>query len=136
MRVPFAIPATVVTWAVVSAFSIVLALVLAMLGALGHWSGGSSSPTTVSATVVTGVSCDQSGLERISYPTSDGKREASLDACGHQVGETVDVAVGGDTAHLAQATAGASFDARPFAVVLLVFAGIAGAGYLHLIRRR
>ncbi|RLK54706.1 hypothetical protein [Actinokineospora cianjurensis] len=135
MRVPFAIPASAVKLAAVAAFSVIVALGLAFGGALGHWSSGPETATTVSATVLAGVPCDGSGQERVSYVTDGGKQEAFFDACGHESGETVEVTVGDGVVHLARATTGATLDARPFAVVLLVFAGIAGAGFTQLKRR-
>ncbi|GAA2972367.1 hypothetical protein [Actinokineospora diospyrosa] len=135
MRVPFAIPAPALKLAAVAAFSVVVALGLALAGALGHWSSGPTTVTTVQATVLAGVPCDGSGLERVSYPTDHGTQEARLDACGHQSGEKVEVTVGDGVVHLARATTGATLDARPFAVVLLVFAGIAGAWFTQLKRR-
>ncbi|GLW92584.1 hypothetical protein [Actinokineospora globicatena] len=135
MRVPFALPASALKLAAVAAFSVVLALGLAFAGALGHWSSGPETVTTVSATVLAAVPCDGSGSERVSYLVDGGKQEAFLDACGHESGESVEVTVGDDVVHLARATTGATVDARPFAVVLLVFAGIAGAGFTQLRRR-
>ncbi|MBM7772131.1 ABC-type arginine transport system permease subunit [Actinokineospora baliensis] len=135
MRVPFAIPAPALKLAAVAVFSVVVALGLAMAGALGHWSSGPTTATTVQATVLAGSPCNGDGLERVSYPSGGGTQEARLDACGHEAGEKVEVTVGDGVVHLARATAGATVDARPFAVVLLIFAGIAGAWFTQIKRR-
>ncbi|WP_018686284.1 hypothetical protein [Actinokineospora enzanensis] len=129
MRV-LALPVTAVKAAIVGVVSTVLALALAFVGLLGHWSV-TSEVRTVQARVVVAVPCDQSGQERVSYPGG----EAALDACGHSVGDEVEVSLG-TVVHLASANAGASLDARPIGVVLLIFAGMAGGGMAELLRRR
>ncbi|GLZ40501.1 hypothetical protein [Actinokineospora sp. NBRC 105648] len=135
MRVPFALPASVVKLAGVALGSVVVSLLLAMMGALGHWSSGPGDVKSVSAKVLAGVPCNQSGQERISYQLDGSTQEATLDACGHQSGETVEVRPG-EVVHLAEATVGATTDARPLAVVLLIFACLGGAGFVELFKRR
>ncbi|PPK63436.1 hypothetical protein V5P93_001061 [Actinokineospora auranticolor] len=110
---------------VAAAASVVVALAFALLGLLGHWSAGGSPGTVVEAEVVTGAACTGGGPERVRLPTGG---VSELDACGHQAGERVRVAVG-DVVRLGDATAGATVDLRPVGVVLLIFAGV-GGGWL------
>ncbi|OLR90168.1 hypothetical protein [Actinokineospora bangkokensis] len=136
MRARPAPPHPLLTAAAVAALSIVVALVLALLGALGHWSTSEAALTPASATVVRAAGCSSPEPEQVRWTDGAGERTASLDACGHSEGEVVEIAVGtGDVVHLLSANAGSTFDARPVGVVLMVFAGIGGAGLVELWRR-
>ncbi|SDC98351.1 hypothetical protein [Actinokineospora iranica] len=137
MRVPFAVQASALKLAGVAVFSVLVALVFAFAGAFRDWSHAPEQPVTVSATVLIGVPCARSGVEQVAYTLDGVEHHAPLDACGHEQGETIEITLGaGETVHLAQATSGATLDARPVGVVLMVFAGMAGAGFAELYRRR
>ncbi|PWW65304.1 hypothetical protein [Actinokineospora spheciospongiae] len=136
MRVPLNLPEPVVKSAVAATVSIVLALAFALAGGLGQWSSAATGLSSASATVVAGASCSSAGPERVRFTQGGGSREALLDACGHAEGEVVEISVGdGEVVHLVSANTGTTFDARPVGVVLMIFAGIAGAGMVELWQR-
>lgn len=137
MRVPRAVRAPVVVVAGVVVLSVLVAVLLAATGALGLWSPAPVDPWRTTARVVVGAPCDQAGaFEEVLYARGGALDRARLDACGHVPGEPVDIAVTDDpVVHLAAARSGATTDARPVGVVLSVFAGVAGAGYVVLWRR-
>ncbi|HVK20654.1 MAG TPA: hypothetical protein VM677_04785 [Actinokineospora sp.] len=115
-------------------FSILVAILISLTGALGLWSTSADAWRT-QATIVTSVPCGDPGqAEEVTFHRDGHEQRARLDACGHLRGETIEIAVG-DTVSVAKATAGAQTDARPIGVILCVFAGIAGAGFAELWRR-
>lgn len=93
------------------------------------------------ARVVTSATCDRPDATEVVSLILDGReRQARLDACGHQIGEPVEVSVSTDQAgemvvHTGQATAGTASVGRQVGLVLLMLAGIAGAGYGLLVLR-
>lgn len=116
-------------------FSILVAILLSLTGALGLWST-SEERVQVEAKVVLAVACGKADRpEEVTYQRDGREERAKLDACGHDEGEPVRIALGGETASLAHARTAATTDARPLGVVLCVFAGIAGAGFAELYRR-
>ncbi|MGQ0837669.1 hypothetical protein [Actinokineospora sp.] len=138
MRVPPGFQGPAAKVAGVAVFAVFVAVLIALTGALGLWSSAPLTHARTTATVVTGVPCTPPGAtEEVTYSRDGAERRAPLDACGHQSGESVEIAVRDDdpVVHLARATTGAATDARPMGLVLLVFAGIAGAGFVDLWRR-
>lgn len=116
-------------------FSVLVAVLIALTGALGLWSI-SDELWRGPAVIVAGVPCGSTDQhEEVAYQRDGTEHRGTLDACGHIAGETIEVAVGNDTVSDADATAGASTDARPLGVILCAFAGIAGAGFTELYRR-
>ncbi len=118
-----------------AALSVFVAIVAWLLGALDPWSDDPGESVRTTAKVLIGVECDESLPETVAYIVEGVERRGSLDACGHRAGETVDVAVTGDTLHLAEARVGSGTDIRPVGLVLVILAGMAGAGFTELFRR-
>ncbi|GDY33100.1 hypothetical protein GTS_47330 [Gandjariella thermophila] len=105
-------------------------------------SGGATRTRTVSATVVAASSCQGPNAYDTVELTIDGqKKRARLDGCGHREGDVLNVDVpqssGGDL--LVQpsgaAPVGSGVSGRLSALLVSV-AALAGAGYVHLLRRR
>ncbi len=120
----------------VAAFSVLVSFLLAMAGALGHWSTSTAGPLTASATVVVGSPCSSPSPEQVRFDDEGTERTVPLDACGHAEGEIVEISIGSnETAHLVTANVGTTFDARPIGVVLMICAGIAGAAAADFLRR-
>lgn len=119
---------------VVALLSVLTAVLLAFAGAFGLWSVAAEG-WTVTGRVVVAASCAGGGAEEVEYPLDGGTVRAPLDACGHREGEEVSLAVTDDGVHLGGARVGATTDARMLGVVLAVLAGMAGAGYVALVRR-
>ncbi|MGH3859931.1 hypothetical protein [Actinokineospora sp.] len=116
-------------------FSILVAILISLTGALGLWSN-SEVRVEVDAKVVEAVGCAKADRpEEVTYQRDGREERVKLDACGHEEGEPVRIALGGETASLAHARTSATTDARQLGVVLCVFAGIAGAGFAELYRR-
>jgi hypothetical protein len=93
------------------------------------------------ARVVTAAACDQPGAAEVVALVVDGReRRARLDGCGHRPGESIEVSVstgwaGEPLVHGARASTGTESISRQFGLVLLMLAGIAGAGYGLLVLR-
>ncbi|WP_436494047.1 hypothetical protein [Actinokineospora sp. HUAS TT18] len=133
MRLPAELRLPAAKAAGAAVFSILVAILISLTGALGLWSL-SEAVWRTQATVVTSAPCGAGQTEEVTFQRDGQEQRASLDACGHLRGETIEIAVG-DTVSVARATAGAQTDARPLGVILCVFAGIAGAGFAELYRR-
>lgn len=121
-----------------------LAVVIAVLANLFGLLGGEvdDAGRTVSATVVTGAPCTDSGASETVTFTLDGReREGRFDGCGHQEGELVEIAVpqnvGDDdlVVHAAEATTGTDGPGSGVPFVLIILSGMAGACYAFLVRR-
>lgn len=120
--------------------AVVIAVLANLFGLLG--ADGGEAGRTVSATVVTGAPCTESGAAETVTFTLDGRdREARFDGCGHQEGEPVQIAVPPDagadnlTVHAAQATTGTDGPGSGLLFVLIILSGLAGGGYAVLVRR-
>ncbi|GAA4442900.1 hypothetical protein ACFQV2_05420 [Actinokineospora soli] len=119
----------------VAVLSVLVAVVLAAFGGYGMWSVAVDG-REATGRVVTAVSCADPGRpEEVELLVDGSPVRAQLDACGHREGEEVALAVTDDGVSLASARTGATTDARVLGVVLAVFAGMAGAGYVALYRR-
>ncbi|MCE7008372.1 hypothetical protein LWC34_37005 [Kibdelosporangium philippinense] len=94
--------------------------------------------TKITARVVHGVGCAAPGAGEIVTFVHDGtEHQAKLDACGHQPGEPVQVAVPAEvqvdmTVHAAEAATGQSDARRPVAYLLFLLACLAGGGFSYL----
>ncbi|WP_424184436.1 hypothetical protein ACOBQX_21335 [Actinokineospora sp. G85] len=136
MRAPLAFAEPMVRSVAVAALSVLISFLLAMAGALSHWSTSTTGPLTASATVVAGSPCSSPSPELVRFDDNGTERTAPLDACGHSAGEIVEISLGSsETAHLISANIGTTFDARPIGVVLMICAGIAGAAAADFLRR-
>jgi hypothetical protein len=138
------IPPAYLRWAAVGTGVVLLAVVIAVLANLFGLLGGevADAGRTVSAAVVTGAPCTDSGAAETVKFTLDGtEREARFDGCGHQEGELVEIAVpdnAGDdnlVVHAAEATTGTDGPGSGLPFVLIILSGMAGAGYAFLVRR-
>ncbi|MGW5054233.1 hypothetical protein [Actinokineospora sp. NPDC004072] len=134
MRVPPVLGTPAGQAGVVALLSVVVAVVMAVFGAYGMWSVSAES-WEATGTVTAAVSCAESGPEEVEYQLDGETVRAELDACGHSAGDEVLLSVTDDSVHLASARTGAATDARVLGVVLAVFAGMAGAGFVALYRR-
>jgi hypothetical protein len=132
-----------VTALLVALFGIAFALVLWWFGANAFgFNTTQASGQSVVATVTHGAVCGQSANgESVTFKQDGSERQARLDACGHQDGETVTVtlpegAAGGQlVVHAEQAGTGMNDVRRRVALPLLVLGTYAGAGYAFLVRR-
>lgn len=120
--------------------SVAIAAIIGTFGWFGFSSADAAGGRVVGATVVAARACDRTGtgtMETVRFTVDGRDREATLDACGHQPDEPVEVRVGSDAGvvHTAGAAAGESDNGRRLGLVLLVIAGIAGAAYGLLVRR-
>jgi hypothetical protein len=123
------------------ALSVALAVLVGTFGLFGFGTGDSGTGWQVEAKVVTAQACAVGAMETVSFPVDGRDRQAILDGCGHQQNEPIQVTVAGDgnatnlVVRLADADTGAGDDGRKLGLVLLVLAGIAGAGYALLYQR-
>ncbi|ONI77397.1 hypothetical protein ALI144C_34870 [Actinosynnema sp. ALI-1.44] len=97
---------------------------------------------TVTATVRKGVGCSGAGSgEIVTFVHEGSEHQATLDACGHRAGESVDVGMPAEvgtnmTVHAAEAATGESDARRPVAFVLFLLACFAGGGFAYLYGRK
>ncbi|KAA9155036.1 hypothetical protein FPZ12_030715 [Amycolatopsis acidicola] len=106
--------------------------------------GGTEAPqgTVTPATVSVPADCANSGAkETVEFEFGSQNHTGSLDACGHDKGDKVDILVptgiGSGTAdvHLADVNVGDSPLRRPVGLVLLALSCISGAVYAFLVQR-
>nr|WP_232328226.1 hypothetical protein [Kibdelosporangium sp. MJ126-NF4] len=129
------------------AFRLVVIVVLGVLVSLALWlsapglfglADDGPGAETVTAKVTKGSGCTGAATGEIVTFVHDGtEHQATLDACGHRDGESVDVSmptkVGAEmTVHTAEAATGESDARRPVAFVLFLLACFAGGGFAHL----
>jgi hypothetical protein len=114
-------------------------VVVGTFGLFGFSPADAAAGRHAEARVVTAEPCNGSGaMETVRFTVDGRERRASFDGCGHQPEEPVDVlipATDADVVRAAAAATGEGGNARRFGLLLLVLAGVAGAGYGLLIRR-
>ncbi|WP_236795908.1 hypothetical protein [Amycolatopsis sp. GM8] len=114
---------------------------LAGPGVLG--SAPSSSGTVAEATVMTPAACsDANAVETVQFQSGGQPRTGSLDACGHDKNDRVEITVPSDLGagtvdvHLADVVVGHSDLRRPVGLALLALSCLSGGGYAFLVQRR
>lgn len=122
--------------------SVAIATFVSALGLFGFTSAPEDAGTRVSAKVVTESPCNRTNaFEIVSFRYQDEDRQARFDGCGHAKGEPVDIllppgpVVNSMIVHSAGAAVGDGAPGEGLALVLLVISGLAGAGYVFLVRR-
>ncbi|TVT15286.1 hypothetical protein FNH06_36440 [Amycolatopsis acidiphila] len=95
------------------------------------------------ATVTTPASCsDPNPTETVQFQAGGQTRTGSLDACGHDRNNRVDITVPSDAGpgqvnvHLADVVAGHSDLRRPVGLALLALSCLSGGAYAFLVQRR
>ncbi len=140
-----AIPPGYLRWAAAGAGVVVLGVLVAMAVSMSGLFGSSpeDSGTTVRANVVSGVPCNRPGAtETVKFTVAGKSHQARYDGCGHAKNEPVEVKVPagpvpkGLVVHAADAAKGDSENGEGLGLLLIVFSGMAGAGYAFLIRRK
>jgi len=131
--------------------SLVIPVVLGVLIVVGVWWAGPSAlgaadapkGTTAEATVITAAPCtDANPRETVQFSFGGQTRTGSLDACGHDPNDRVQITVptGIGTApvdvHLADVVTGHGTLRGPVGLVLLTLSCFAGAAYAFLMARR
>ncbi|NIH82354.1 hypothetical protein [Amycolatopsis viridis] len=129
--------------AVVVGIAIVTAVWWAGPGVLG--TASAAQGTVAQATVTKGAECSAADPQETVEITLDGrKRTGTLDACGHDPNDRVDVTVpasagDGDTqdiqVHLADVVTGHDGVRRPVGLALLALSCLGGGTYAFLVRR-
>jgi hypothetical protein len=122
--------------------SIVLTVIVGLLGLFGFATTADDAGTKVSATVATAQPCSgATAYETVTFKRNGENLRAKLDGCGHAKGEPVDIilppgpVVESMVVQSAGTAIGGGTPGRGLASVLLVGAGLAGAGYAFLVRR-
>jgi hypothetical protein len=125
----------------VPAAAALLVVLLAWLAGPGLF-GISNTDTGVptQAEVTKPASCDApNASETVKFTLGGKQREGTLNGCGHAQGEHIEVGVPADapeqgpiTLRASDTSAGAQDPRRPIGLALLVFAGAAGAMFVHL----
>ena len=125
---------------VLAGIAIVLAVWWAGPGVLGE--APATNGTLADATVTTAAACtDGNARETVRFDFGGQPRTGSLDACGHSVGDRVQITVpagvgtGSVDVHLADVVEGHNSLRPPVAMALLVVSCFAGAGYAFLMHR-
>ena len=100
--------------------------------------GAKEPPRRVAATVVESGACGQ-GMDTVEWDANGEKKQAKLDGCGHQKGETVEiVTTGNDTGgNMVQSAASQPVGppvASRLTALLLCLAALAGGFYAFLFR--
>ncbi|WP_435156214.1 hypothetical protein [Amycolatopsis sacchari] len=125
------------------------ALVGIAIVVLVWWSGpglfGSPSAgggTVVAATVTTPAECTAPNpTETVQFEAGGGKHTGSLDACGHDRGDRVEITMPADLGtgtvqvHLADVVVGHSDLRRPVGLALLALSCLGGGAYAFLVQR-
>lgn len=103
----------------------------------------SSGGTSAEATVTVPAACSAANpMETVQFQSGGQQRTGSLDACGHDKGDRVDVTVpsaagGGQVnVHLADVVQGHSDLRRPIGLALLALSCLSGGAYAFLVQRR
>jgi hypothetical protein len=141
LRLPPGNPRWIALSGGVVALSVAVAVLVGTLGLFGFGTGDSGTGRQIDAKVVTAQACAVGAMETVLLPVDGQDRQATLDGCGHQQNEPIQVTVVGNAGsgdlvvRLADANTGAGDDGRKLGLVLLVLAGIAGAGYALLYQR-
>jgi hypothetical protein len=96
--------------------------------------GAEEPPRRVAATVVETGACGQ-GMDTVEWDANGEKKQAKLDGCGHQKGETVEIVMtGNDMVQSAAAQpVGPPITSR-LTALLLCLAALAGGFYAFLFR--
>ncbi|ALG06751.1 hypothetical protein [Kibdelosporangium phytohabitans] len=130
-----------------AAFRLVVVVLLGILVSLTLWSTAPGlfglaedghGVAKVTATVKKGAGCSGAASGEIVTFFHDGEEhQATLDACGHRAGESVDVGMPAElkadmTVQAGQAATGESDARRPVAFVLFLLACFAGGGFAYL----
>lgn len=131
---------TTLVIAVLAGVAIVVAVWWAGPGMLGQVAATKGTVTT--ATVTTAAACtDSSARETVQFDFGAQTRTGSLDACGHdrndRVQITVPAGIGSGTVdvHLADVVEGHNNLRRPLGLALLALSCLAGATYAFLVQR-
>jgi hypothetical protein len=127
-----------VRFAVVVLLGIFVSLTL-WLSAPGLFGLSEELPETkITAKVTRGVGCGDPGAgEIVTFVHEGTEHQATLDACGHERGEPVEVNVPAEmtkdlTVHAAEAATGESNVRRPVAYLLFLLACLAGGGFSYM----
>jgi hypothetical protein len=109
-----------------------------MFGSLSSTGG-----TATEATVTVPAPCSAANpMETVQFTSGGQPRTGSLDACGHDKGDRVDVTVPSDAGpgqvdvHLADVVVGHSDLRRPVGLALLALSCLSGGAYAFLVQRR
>lgn len=99
--------------------------------------------TVAEATVTTPASCsDANPTETVQFQSGGQTRTGSLDACGHDKNDRVDITVPSDAGagevdvHLADVVLGHNDLRRPVGLALLALSCLSGGAYAFLVQRR
>ena len=130
-------------WFALSAGVVLLSVVLSLVAGAFGWIAAHSAdlvPThQVVARVVTALPCNPpGGMERVKFTLDGREHQANLDACGHEPDEPIDIRVSSATdlaVPAAEAASGQGRYGRRLGELLLILAGVSGAGYTLLLRR-
>lgn len=96
--------------------------------------GAEEPPRRVAATVVETGTCGQ-GMDTVEWDADGEKKQAKLDGCGHQKGETVEIVLtGNDMVQSAAAQPVGPPIASRLTALLLCLAALAGGFYAFLFR--
>jgi hypothetical protein len=96
--------------------------------------GAKEPPRRVAATVVETGACGQ-GMDTVEWDANGEKKQAKLDGCGHQKGETVEIVLtGSDMVQSAASQPVGPPVASRLTALLLCMAALAGGFYAFLFR--
>lgn len=122
---------------------IVLVVLMSLAGPGTFASPEQAAGVTADATVVTPADCTGSAAkETVQFTQGGQQRTGSLDACGHDNGDKVQISVpdgfgtGNSAVQLANVTQGHSGLLRPVALALFALSCLCGATYAFLMARK
>lgn len=124
------------------ATGIVLVVLVWLAGPGLFGSAEPSAGTTVDATVVTPAACTNSDAkETVQFTQGGQQRTGSLDACGHDRDNRIQISVppgfgtGDSSVHLADVSQGDNGLLRPLGMALFALSCLGGATYAFLVQR-
>lgn len=122
--------------------SILIAVIVSVLGLFGFATTADNAGTRVPATVSRPQPCSgATAYETVTVKRNGENLSVRLDGCGHAKGELIDIilppgpVVESTIVQSAGSAIGGATPGEGLASVLLVGAGVAGAGYAFLVRR-
>jgi hypothetical protein len=128
--------------AVAAGAGLLVVVVLWLTGPGLFGDGAAPQGTVVRAKVISSMDCTKPNAEEaVTFPLGGTTREGTLNGCGHDKGEELDVMVpaapgpGTITVETSKVVNGSSSARRPLGLFLITLSCVAGAAYTHLVLR-